>query len=571
MAKKFVDQTVLARQMVTDADAFTRLRAARHIEKTPTLQEIAEVGEGKLPSMPAVLADVYYSLWSEDPKVLDDTPPDRRYVAEVLRGAMATSAYEALHAQTKLSDLKSLLGTLTMGDSIVTRVSKEDSEKLQKLAEAQSKADEAEADAKQAEAEANAAESLSDAAEQSAGEGDGASEGEAGDGDAQGDAGGSAEGSGQSSVSQSEVPSGASQSGSSEMSAAKAQALADEARAKAEVARSAADVANTKAEAAVEELFGKPGSEKAAEKLQEFARIGLASAKDAATEVQEVSETLQAWGFEEGELTREGILEGLATLKKIQNNKNFKDFAKLLGRVKKVAAQKARSKDKSEGVRVTVQETGQDIRRAVRSELVALAGELTRHKVLTRWARGELRLHGEEAKPRLGEGPVVVCEDSSGSMSGVQQQWAKATVLALAHYAKLRKKSFAWVMFDSRVQCSRFYPQGRLSPKDVLEIAESGSGGGTQFEPPLEEAFRYIREEGLKKADIAFITDGDSAVSAEFLEEFNTARKSLEINVFAVLCDQGHTSDSTVGKFSERVLHASSFSDDDAIAVIAQL
>jgi uncharacterized protein with von Willebrand factor type A (vWA) domain len=156
-------------------------------------------------------------------------------------------------------------------------------------------------------------------------------------------------------------------------------------------------------------------------------------------------------------------------------------------------------------------------------------------------------------------------------MSGVQQQWAKATVLALAHYAKLRKKSFAWVMFDGRVQCSKFYPQGRLSPKDVLEIAESGSGGGTQFEPPLEEALRYIRKEGLKKADVAFITDGDSALSTEFLERFNADRKSLEINVFAVLCDQGHTSDSTVGLFSERVLQASSFSDDDAIAVIEQL
>jgi len=578
MAKKFVDQAVLARQMVTDADAFTRLRAARHLEKTPALQEIAETGEGKLPGMPAVLADVYHTLWTEESAVRDDVPTDRRYVAEVLRGAMATSAYEALHAQTKLSDLKSLLGTLTMGDSIVARVSEEDAEKLQKSAEAQAEADEAEVEAKKAEAEADAAEGLSDEATQTAsGEGQGDSESEAGNGGAQGDAGGQSQG-GQPSGSQSGTPSGASQSGSGEMSVEQAQAFADElakqateVRAKAQKARTVADKANAQAETVAEELFGQPGSKKATEKLQELARIGLAAAKEAQAEVEEVSETLQSWGFEEGELTHEGIPEALATLKRIQNNKNFKDFAKLLGRVKRIAAKKARSKDKSEGVKVTRQETGRDIRRAVRSELVALTGASTRTKTLTRWARGELRLYGEEAKPRLGEGPVVVCEDSSGSMDGAKQQWAKATVLALAHYAKLRKRSFVWIMFDGAVQRSKFYPQGRLMPKDILEIAESRSGGGTEFQPPLDEAMRHIREEGLKKADIAFITDGDSWLDEEFLDKFNAARKSLEINVFSVLCDQGHTSDSTVGKFSEQVLQASAFSDDDAIAVIGQL
>jgi uncharacterized protein with von Willebrand factor type A (vWA) domain len=317
--------------------------------------------------------------------------------------------------------------------------------------------------------------------------------------------------------------------------------------------------------------MGEPGSAKAAEKLQELQRIGLAAVKDAKKDVEEVSETLQSWGFEEGELTREGIPEALATLEKIRNNRAFKDFAKLLGRIKKIAAKKARSKDQADGVRVTRQETGRDIKRAVTAELVALTQPALRTKALARWARGELRLHGLEQKQKKGEGPVVVCEDSSGSMDGAKQQWAKATVLALAHYAKLRKRSFVWIMFDGRVQRSKFYPSGRLSPKDVLEIVESRSGGGTQFQPPLDEAMRYIREESLKKADIAFITDGDSYLSDEWLETFNADRKALEVNVFTVLADMGHTSDQTVSKFSEQVLRASSFSDDDAVAVIAQL
>jgi uncharacterized protein with von Willebrand factor type A (vWA) domain len=513
-----INRATLGSQMVTDADAFTVLRYSRHREKAPAVSELETAGAEKLPGMPAVLADVYHALWAETPRVRDDVPSDRQYVAEVLRGAMATSAYEALHAQTALSDLKSLLGTLTMGESIVGRIPAEDKEKLEQSAEAEAKAQAAEANASAAQSGAAA---LGDLAAQPGNEG-------------------------------------------LSTEAAAALAAAGEAQVSAQAARA-------EAHSAAEALMGEPGSAKAAEKLQELQRIGLAAVKDAKKAVEEVSETLQSWGFEEGELTREGIPEALATLEKIRNNRAFKDFAKLLGRIKKIAAKKARSKDQADGVRVTRQETGRDIKRAVTAELVALTQPALRTKALARWARGELRLHGLEQKQKKGEGPVVVCEDSSGSMDGAKQQWAKATVLALAHYAKLRKRSFAWIMFDGAVQRSKFYPHGQLSPKDVLEIVESRSGGGTQFQSPLDEAMRYIREESLKKADIAFITDGDSYLSDEWLETFNADRKVLEVNVFTVLADMGHTSDQTVSKFSEQVLRASSFSDDDAVAVIAQL
>ncbi len=513
-----IDRAKVQAQMVTDADAFTTLRYLRHRESAPAVSELETVGAEKLPGMPAVLADVYHALWAEAPRVRDDVPNDRQYVAEVLRGAMATSAYEELHAMTQLSDLRSLLGTLTMGESIVERIPKKDKEKLEESAKAAANAQAAEAEAEAAEAGANTMADL------------------------------------------------AGQPGSGVMAseAAAAQAAAAEARAK-------ADAARAQASAATEALFGQPGSAEAQAKLEELRRIGLAAVKDAQTAVEEVSETLQQWGFEEGELTAGGAAEALATLEKIRNNRTFKDFAKLLGRVKRIAAKKARSKDQSDGLRVTRLEAGRDIRRATNRELVALVTPALRTQALTRWARGELQLRGLEQKQKKGEGPVVVCEDSSGSMDGAKQQWAKATVLALAHYAKLRKRSFVWIMFDGAIQRSKLYPHGRLSPKDVLEIAQARSGGGTQFEPPLKEALRYVRDEGLKKADVAFITDGDAYLNDAFLVEFNAARKVLEVNVFSVLADVGHTSDLTVSRFSDSVLRVSKFGDGDAESVIRQL
>ena len=144
--------------------------------------------------------------------------------------------------------------------------------------------------------------------------------------------------------------------------------------------------------------------------------------------------------------------------------------------------------------------------------------------------------------------------------------------LSLAHYAKLQKRSFGWILFDYGVRQAKTYPQGRLTAEHMLELAESRAGGGTDFESPLRKAIEMIQKEGLKKADICFITDGECAVSDEFLREFLAVKKTYEINVFTVLCDVGSTSDATVQQFSDRVVRASSFTAEEAeVAVFGSL
>lgn len=529
----------LSKLLVTDADAFTALRFLRHREHTPAVGELEDVGASQLPGFVGSLCDLYHALWAETPTVRDEIPADRRYWGEILKAAMSSSAYEQLHAQTQFSDLKSVLGTLTMGQSVLENVSEKDRKKLEEAAEKQQEADDAEAEAQQAEAEADAAEQLREAAAAASGQGN----------------------------------TGQPQSGAG-MSLEDAQELADQLASRAATARAKADTANHAVEDVVEELLGKPGSDEAMDKLRELARVGIAAAKEAKERVEEVSDTLESWGLEEGELVRKGIPEALGVLERMKKSEALRKFAALLGRIRRIAARKARSKEKSEGVRVTMPETGRDIKRAVGSELVALSHPALRTKALTRWARGELRLRGEQAKQKLGHGPVVVCEDGSGSMDGAKRWWAKAMVLAMAHYAKLQKRSFVWVHFGSRSSpnVTRVYKGGRLSAEAILEIAETFlDAGGTDFERPLSEAMKTIRVEGLTKADIAFITDGECAVSEEFLREFRAIKEGLEVNVFAVLCDVGSSSDESVRQFANRVERVSSFTDESAEAVFENL
>lgn len=544
----------LQKLLVTDADAFTALRYLRHREAVSALPELEEQGHDVLPGSEGVLADLYYGLWDPEPTIKDEVAPDRRYWRQLLGQTMQTSAFRELHAATQLKELQSVLGTITMGDSVLAMVPKEDRQKLEELAAAQAEADEAGEQAQQAQAEAQASQALAEAAAQAAGQP------QPGQGQPQ------SQGQGQ--------PSG----GAGRLKPDQARAIANQAAAQlaaqaakaqqdAEAARQLLEEANARAEQLAQELLGKPGTADAQKKLDELRRMGLAAARNAQAKVEEVSKTVKAWGLEESELTRRGIPEALALLERMKRSAALKKFAGLLGRLRKLAARKARSKAAGEGVRITVPETGRDIRRAHVSELVALVHPALRVKGLTRWARGELRLVGQRAKQKLGHGPVIVCEDGSGSMEGAKQQWAKAVTLSLAHYAKLQKRSFGWILFDYGVRQAKTYPQGRLAAEQLLELAESRAGGGTDFESPLRKAIEMIQKEGLKKADVCFVTDGECAVSDVFLRELAAVKKTLEVNVFAVLCDVGTTSDATVRQFADRVFRASSFTEEEASAV----
>ncbi|MFH1621197.1 MAG: VWA domain-containing protein [Patescibacteria group bacterium] len=570
----------LQKLLVTDADAFTALRYLRHRENVPSLPDLEEQGRKALPGIEGSLCDLYHTLWAPEPSVKEEVASDRRYWRELLGEAVKSTAYAELHASTQLSELKSVLGTVAMGETVVKTVSKEDAEKLQETATAQREADDAQQEADQAQAAADMAQAMFESANAQAGQGQGSGGSQKDPSttlrSAQDDSSGGQLQPGQGKPGKRSLDSARDDNSSStggrgtltpEQAKALADALADEwlkAQECAEAANQLAAEAKAKAEALANELLGQPGKQQAEQKLRELARAGQAAIKAAQAKVEEVSETIEAWGLEEAELTRQSIPEALGLLERMKRSAALKKFAALLGRLRKIAARKARSKTQARGVRIAIPETGRDMRRAYPSELVALAHPATRTQALKRWARGELRLRGEQAKQKLGHGPVIVCEDASGSMDGAKQQWAKGVVLSLAHFAKLQKRSFGWIMFDSRVHRAEEYPAGRIAAKQMLDIVESHAGGGTDFERPLRKALEMVKQTGLKKADICFITDGECAVSETFLREFKAAKRELEINVFTILCDVGSSADSTVSEFSDRIETVSSFSAEEA-------
>lgn len=534
-----LNRSQLLAQAVSAADDFTALRYLRMREETPRLTQLEETGVKSLPNVQGALLDLYHSLWAPEPtlKPKEEVSTANQYWRQMLESAVQTTAYEQMHAQTQLQELASLLGTIIMGQSILEMVPEEDREQLKQQAEAQAEADAAQQQMQQAQAQADAAGQLLAQLQQAIGNGQ-------------------------------------------PVSAQAQQAMADvrvqmqQAQAQAQSAQMTLEQAKTKAEAIARDLMGEAGSEKAQQKQTEMARITQQAATKAAQEVKEVSNLLQSWGIDPGELTREGVPKAMDIIKRMKSSKEFQKFKELLGRMRQIAQRKARSNARSEGRVVPRIEYGRDIARAESTELANLVHPATRTKTLERWVRGELCLIGRQRKQKLGKGPVVTCEDGSGSMAGEKKLWSKAVCLALAYYAKLEKRTFVWIHFGSKSSrpVVRVYPNGQVSAEQMLEIAETFLSSGTDFEVPLSKALEVIRKEGLIKADIAMVTDGECAVTNTWLRGFLTEKRTMEVNVFTVLMDVGDSSIATVKQFSDRVETVSNFTAEEAgLKVISHL
>lgn len=526
---KPLSRSQLMQGTVTEVSGFTSLRYLGLRKDAPNLGKLEEQAQSILPNGASATLDLFYSLYDQQPelKPAENTPATSQYWRSILGNAMETTAYQQMHAKTAFDELTSLIGTITMGQSVLGMISDEDKEKLEEMAQAEAELQEALQDAGDAGAQAQA--------------------------DAQALAG-------------LQQALGNSQSRQAKQAIQQAQEQAQQSQSKAQAAQMTLEQAQALAEQLNQQLMGQPDSTEAQAKQTELKRLAQAAANKAATEVKEVSELLQSWGMEPGELKRSSAAEAMDIVKRMRQSEEFKKFQELLGRMRHIAQRKSASNHTGEGYYIPKVRYGNDLTDLDPSEFLAFAHPVLKFQFLNRWAKEELRLTERIFKETLGKGPVVVLEDGSGSMSGIKKLWSKAVCLTLAYYAKLEGRTFVWIHFgskSSRLIC-KVYPKGNLTPKDMLEIAETFLDSGTDFEKPLDKALEVIEQEGLNKADIAMVTDGECAVAADWLSKFLARKQKMGVNVITVLMDVGESSIASVRQFSDRVDTVSQFTAEEA-------
>ena len=164
------------------------------------------------------------------------------------------------------------------------------------------------------------------------------------------------------------------------------------------------------------------------------------------------------------------------------------------------------------------------------------------------------------------KGDVVDAPLTAGDLAA----WGKAVALTLLEIAQSEGRKFALVHFSGpgRFQTDVFLP-GQSSLEEKLHAAETFLGGGTDFQTPLAEAERLMREGGFENADIAFITDGECSLPETCVEMLQKAQSELRFTVTGILLDEGNAGmDFSLKPFCQNIYRTSELTGDQIVGEI---
>jgi len=258
----------------------------------------------------------------------------------------------------------------------------------------------------------------------------------------------------------------------------------------------------------------------------------------------------------DAELKKVTLRDQISLAEKIASNKQMKEIANWAGRFKQIASKKQKSKnsDSMERSGVTL---GNDIERLLPMELGLYTHPTTKNDFLRRFVEGQTMQYEQKGHEELGKGPIVLCLDQSGSMHKLDTQ-SKGFTLALMSIARKQKRDFCLILFSTRTQVIK-YEKGKIRGSDMVNLAQTFLGGGTNFALPLDKAMNVINESRFKQADIVFVTDGEDRLRDSFLEAFNKEKKEKAFKVLSLVIGR---STNTVTQFSDKVVQVKDFDDE---------
>lgn len=514
-----------------DQTAFASLR-----EKSTKLAQLEEGGSQKLSTFPPLMQDVYSSLYKASPKLREAKAitKSHRYNRSLIEQLMKTEQFKELRTYTQLDEFNAAMATLSLAASALELIPEETKEKLQEMNNLE----------EQSENLQDQLDGLQEAAQQ-----------------AQQQAGNL----------QQQAQQAKSQGNKAEAQTLQAQAsqLSSQAQnieAQASGVQMSLEEAKSKLDGLDEELA--ENLQKNQTKLRQAARK---AAEEALADVKETSEFLEAWGSETGEVQELPFEEKVRRAELIRSSHKMRELSKLVGRFKRLALNTQKTKVKEAKTEVFDVVRGSDLDRVLPSELEGLTHPTMRLDFYRRYADGNLLLFDLKGKDKEGKGPIIICCDNSSSMEGSKELWSKAVALALLEISKLQKRNYACIHFGSDTDPIKIIevPKGQVSFDKVMEIGSYFLNGGTDFAKPLTEAVTLIEQSQYKKADIVFVTDGECAVTDEFLERFREAKKQKEFRVISVLVDMGSSTPAAVREFSDDVKFASEMSQAEAGEIFA--
>ncbi|MFW5689676.1 MAG: VWA domain-containing protein, partial [Spirochaetota bacterium] len=117
-----------------------------------------------------------------------------------------------------------------------------------------------------------------------------------------------------------------------------------------------------------------------------------------------------------------------------------------------------------------------------------------------------LRRVSASVEAPIERGPAIICVDTSGSMLGLPEKVAKATVLAVARRLAEDRRRVEVIAFASQVR-SFSLDHHETNLDDLARFLDGGFHGGTDLARALASALELLRTEEAHHADVLVISD----------------------------------------------------------------
>lgn len=303
----------------------------------------------------------------------------------------------------------------------------------------------------------------------------------------------------------------------------------------------------------------------AAQHKDEIALAVSQAAKAASERAEEVQNIIGAWSDAPGNMER--TEPNLELLNMVRQNQQLQEISRYLGRFRELFAKgrkNAYAYGRGENYSL---ELGNDLSRVITSEFAMLASSQTMPLFLRKYQQKQLKQYRRREPICKGMGDIICCLDESGSTRGDAAAWGKAVALTLLEIAAENGRNFALIHFSGPgcVKADLFRP-GEYTVADKLSAAQTFLDGGTDFETPMTKAVDLMEHAGFENADIVFITDGECAMSDEYLEQLRISQQLHHFSITGILLDDGFSSmDFSLKDFCQDIFRTSELMGDEIV------
>ncbi len=162
--------------------------------------------------------------------------------------------------------------------------------------------------------------------------------------------------------------------------------------------------------------------------------------------------------------------------------------------------------------------------------------DMLEEKLLTYQLRGENWNSDTAGKRR--KGPVIALVDTSASMRGAPELFAKAVMLAITRRMLKEGRDVKVILFSSKWQTFEIeLTNKKRMGQEFLEFLKFTFGGGTDFNTALRAGLKTLKgEKAFEGADILFLTDGASELSeAPLIREWNEIKTERRARIFSLI------------------------------------